>query len=152
MKDDEISNYYEEHIKKSEKTLTELSTLIDMATLMQDTIVKKKNEIRKTILILATIIYVTLMTLFVIKFYAVTIINFDRFLQLSIFTFSFISGISAFSLFRIKTIINELKIERAAMQELMEVIFNLRKILKKNSFDLVDITILDLKLKRLRFY
>ncbi|EEY5705010.1 hypothetical protein ESC46_26255, partial [Escherichia coli] len=113
---------------------------------------KQRNEIRRITFTLATVIYAALMMLFVIKVYATDIIHFDKFLQVSIFTFAFIAGISTFLLYRIKTILSEMKIERAAMQELMEVIFNLRKIIPKYSIDVVEMTILDLKLKRLRFY
>ncbi|HFO4234638.1 TPA: hypothetical protein ACHJWQ_005044, partial [Escherichia coli] len=137
---------------KFKKAFSELSTLIDLAISMQDTILKQRNEIRRITFTLATVIYAALMMLFVIKVYATDIIHFDKFLQVSIFTFAFIAGISTFLLYRIKTILSEMKIERAAMQELMEVIFNLRKIIPKYSIDVVEMTILDLKLKRLRFY
>lgn len=151
MKGDDI-NYYENYVNESKKTLSELSTLIDLATSMQETILKKKNEMRKTFFTLATIMYVALMILFVIKVYAIDIIDFEKFVQLSIVTFAFLVGILAFSLYRIKYIISEMKVERAAMQELMEVIFNLRKVIPKHSMGLVDMTVLDLRLKRLRFY
>lgn len=143
---------FDSHEKKFKKTFNELSTLIDLATSMQDTIVKQKNEIRKIIFVLATVIYVAIMILSVVKVYAIDVIQIDKFLQIAVLTLAFIAGMSTFSLYRIKNILNDMKIERAAMQELMEVIFNLRKIIPKYAIDLVDMTILDLKLKRLRFY
>ncbi|CAD5830290.1 hypothetical protein ACERYU_001780 [Escherichia coli] len=152
MTNNESSNKLINNVDKFKKAFSELSTLIDLAISMQDTILKQRNEIRRITFTLATVIYAALMMLFVIKVYATDIIHFDKFLQVSIFTFAFIAGISTFLLYRIKTILSEMKIERAAMQELMEVIFNLRKIIPKYSIDVVEMTILDLKLKRLRFY
>lgn len=152
MTNNESSNNLINNVDKFKKAFSELSTLIDLAISMQDTILKQRNEIRRITFTLATVIYAALMMLFVIKVYATDIIHFDKFLQVSIFTFAFIAGISTFLLYRIKTILSEMKIERAAMQELMEVIFNLRKIIPKYSIDVVEMTILDLKLKRLRFY
>ena len=152
MTNNESSNKLINNVDKFKKAFSELSTLIDLAISMQDTILKQRNEIRRITFTLATVIYAALMMLFVIKVYATDIIHFDKFLQVSIFTFAFIAGISTFLLYRIKTILSEMKIERDAMQELMEVIFNLRKIIPKYSIDVVEMTILDLKLKRLRFY
>lgn len=152
MKFIETNKDIEDYSIKSKKTFNELLKLIELATSMQETILKQKNEVRRISFGLATIIYILLMILFIMKFYAINIFNVERFLQLTIITFGFIVGISIFSLFRIKTILSEMKVERAAMQELMEVIFNLRKVIPRNSIDLVDMTVLDLRLKRLRFY
>ncbi|MBS0854376.1 hypothetical protein JK158_21665 [Enterobacter sp. JGM127] len=152
MSSDELNPYLNTHEKRVKKTFEELSTLINMATSMQEDIAKMKKEIRRLSFTIGGVIYVIFTLLFIVKNYSAGILDIDRFLQFFAITISFIIVFSAFFLYRIKIILREVKVERAAMQELMEVIFNLRKILPKHSVDLVDLTILDLKLKRLRFY
>lgn len=152
MSNDELNPYLSTHDKRVKKTFEELSTLINMATSMQEDISRMKKEIRRISFTMGGVVYIIFTLLFVVKNYSVGILDIERFIQFFAITISFIIVFSAFFLYRIGIILREVKVERAAMQELMEVIFNLRKILPKHSVDVVDLTILDLKLKRLRFY
>ena len=149
----ENDNLYINEKSKLEKKFEEMNTLISMASSMQESIIKKKKEVRNLILIMGVIIYLSFMTLILLKFFSNITLSNDRFNYLILVTFIFWTVFSIFSYSRIRDIYQELKIERYAMKELMEVIFNLRKSFSRyTNIDLVELTILDLKLKRLRFY
>lgn len=149
----ENENLYIYDKSKLEKKFEEMNTLISMASSMQESIIKKKKEVRNLILTMGVIIYLSIMTLILLKFFSNITLSNDRFNYLILVTFVFWTILSIFSYSRIRDIYQELKIERYAMKELMEVIFNLRKTFSRyTNIDLVELTILDLKLKRLRFY
>lgn len=149
----ENENLYIYDKSKLEKKFEEMNTLISMASSMQESIIKKKKEVRNLILTMGVIIYLSIMTLILLKFFSNITLSNDRFNYLILVTFVFWTILSIFSYSRIRDIYQELRIERYAMKELMEVIFNLRKTFSRyTNIDLVELTILDLKLKRLRFY
>jgi len=152
MNNDEMPNEYSKHQNKFKQSFTELSTLIDMAVSMQSDITKQKKEMSKVIFTLSTLVYLSFMFLFVFNFYKLDSFRSETSLGVITITLTFIIGVASFSLYRIKNIMREIKIERAAMQELMEVIFNFRKVIPRSTINVVEMTILDLKLKRLRFY
>ncbi|WP_216644065.1 hypothetical protein, partial [Salmonella enterica] len=87
------------------------------------------------------------MAVIVFKFTTTALGMTDYIIQVIVLTFSFSFGVSVLCIFRIKNTMEEIKIERYALQELMEIIFNLRKVLPKDDLDVVDLTIIDLKLK-----
>ncbi|WP_159199350.1 hypothetical protein, partial [Klebsiella pneumoniae] len=136
----------------SRKQFNEMSTLIDMAEGMRSELLSKKKDIRKNILTIVSFAYLSIMAVIVFKFTTTALGMTDYIIQVIVLTFSFSFGVSVLCIFRIKNTMEEIKIERYALQELMEIIFNLRKVLPKDDLDVVDLTIIDLKLKRLRFH
>lgn len=139
--------------RKVEKKFEEMNTLIIMASSMQDGIIKKKKEVRNLILAIGIVIYLSFMLLVLLKFFSGITLSMEKFNYLILVTFVFWTVLGVICYSRFRDIYQDLRIERYAMKELMEVIFNLRKTFSKyENIDLVELTILDLKLKRLRFY
>ncbi|HFG5870849.1 TPA: hypothetical protein ACGH38_004529 [Salmonella enterica subsp. enterica serovar Mbandaka] len=145
-------NSYQGDGELSRKQFNEMSTLIDMAEGMRSELLSKKKDIRKNILTIVSFAYLSIMAVIVFKFTTTALGMTDYIIQVIVLTFSFSFGVSVLCVFRIKNTMEEIKIERYALQELMEIIFNLRKVLPKDDLDVVDLTIIDLKLKRLRFH
>ncbi|HBV2183747.1 hypothetical protein ACDX32_26945 [Klebsiella quasipneumoniae] len=145
-------NSYQGDGELSRKQFNEMSTLIDMAEGMRSELLSKKKDIRKNILTIVSFAYLSIMAVIVFKFTTTALGMTDYIIQVIVLTFSFSFGVSVLCIFRIKNTMEEIKIERYALQELMEIIFNLRKVLPKDDLDVVDLTIIDLKLKRLRFH
>lgn len=148
-KDNNYDMFYHDN---SNKIVNEISTLIDMAESMQKELVSKKNSITRIMLSIFIIIYLFLMSIFLFRTFTHGFSSVNYYSQLLFSSVFFLLVLIFSSAFRIKNILDEIRIERYAMQEIMEVIFNLRKVIPKNSLDVVDLTIIDLKLKRLRFY
>lgn len=136
-----------------EKKFEEMNSLINMASSMHDGITKKKKEIRSLLVMLVLFMYITLMSLILIKFYMNESLSSYKFNYMILVTVVFYSIIGLYTYTRFRDISQDLRVEREAMEEIMEIIFNLRKLFSRyGNVDIVELTILDLKLKRLRFF
>ena len=61
--------------------------------------------------------------------------------------------ISIFIIPKYKSLALEIRIQRESLKEIMEIIFNLKSIVaSRGHFDVITMTILELKLKRMHFY
>ncbi|QMD48363.1 hypothetical protein HVZ38_14110 [Citrobacter freundii] len=129
----------------------EMSSLVLMATNLHSELRMKKRELQNTLLY-----YILFTSLFGTAFvFLKTIVGFTFFdkTETIVTVFSFISFIAftLTSIIKIKNIKDDIKYDSKNLMELMEIIFNLRKIFRMYEFEPEYLKILDLKLKRLRF-
>lgn len=92
---------------------------------------------------------------FYLKPMIVSALGFNGYLSTIIFSLTTLLFLFLFIVFKIRDLRSDLKMDIAIMQDLMDVIFNFRKVFNnfdKNGLSLVEVTILDLKLRQLRFY
>ncbi|HIE4545013.1 TPA: hypothetical protein ACXNIS_003211 [Providencia rettgeri] len=142
-------NNFSSHENIDRITFNELLSLIDLATSMQDSISKKRYEIKKILYISMAIMYIVIASIFFFTYFITTT---PKLITTYIIFVSFIFITLAPIFYRIKTLRKEISIEMYMMKDIMEIIFNLRKIFPRNTISKIDITILDLKLRRLKFY
>ncbi len=140
-------------------SFNEINYLIEMASSIQDAIKYKRREIRISFVKLASLLYffiaIAIAIPILIKPIITNIIGFYGYLSILLFSLTTLFFLSFILVMKIRELRVGLKVDIATIQELMEVIFNLRKIFnnfEKLGLSIVEVTILDLKLRQLRFH
>ncbi|EAA2010147.1 hypothetical protein D4X54_01520 [Salmonella enterica subsp. enterica serovar Give] len=133
---------------------SEINKLIEMATSIQNEIKSKRREIRFSLVKLIALFYFFVAIPFLLKPILVGALGFNVYLSTIIFSLTTVFLLFLMIVFKIRDLKSDLKIDIATMQDLMDVIFNFRKVfnIEKHGLSVVEITILDLKLRQLRFY
>lgn len=155
-----MSKYYNNPKEsKSEQEFSsafnEINSLVEMATSIQSDIKSKRREIRFSLVKLLALLYFFVAIPFYLKPMIVNALGFNGYLSTIIFSLTTLLFLFLFIVLKIRDLRSDLKMDIAIMQDLMDVIFNFRKVFNnfdKNGLSLVEVTILDLKLRQLRFY
>lgn len=141
--------------KEFSSAFNEINSLVEMATTIQGDIKSKRREIRFSFVKMLALLYFFVAIPFYLKPIIINFLGFNGYLSTIVFSLTTLLFLFMVIVFKIRDLRHDLKVDVAIMQDLMDVIFNFRKVFNnfdKNGLSLVEVTILDLKLRQLRFY